>query len=277
MKTADGSMLYLSKDFVFPYYMVSFGEEVSVKVSHGETVTAPDFIPTKEETESHTYEFDGWYFGETKWDFSAVVTESMTLTAGFTAVEKEKMDVTFDSANGEEATVVPVYVGSYVKEEQIPAAPVKETDEDLVYTFLFWSLDGETAYDFATAVTESITLTAVYTTKPVYEVTMGETVVNVVEGGKVERPADPIKESSVEFDYTFVAWYNGDVEWNFDEDVVTEDLTLTAKYTETKRKYTITFNVTGNDAVTLDPVVLEYEPLPVITFGTCDHVGRRCG
>ena len=99
---------------------------------------------------------------------------------------------------------------------------------------------------------------------------MGETVVNVVEGDKVVRPADPTKESSVEFDYTFVAWYNGDVEWNFDEDVVTEDLTLTAKYTETKRKYTITFNVTGNDAVTLDPVVLEYEPLPVMILGTCE-------
>ena len=185
-------------------------------------------------------------------------TCQMISDAGFTAVEKEKMDVTFNPVNGEEATTVSVYVGSYVKEEQIPAAPVKETDEDLVYTFLFWSLDGETAYDFNTVVTEAVTLTAVYTTKPVFAVTMGEMVVNVVEGGKVERPADPVKESSVEFDYTFEGWYLGETKWDFDNDTVTEDLTLTAKYTETKRKYTITFNVTGNDAVTLDPVVLEY-------------------
>ena len=258
MKTADGGMLYLSEDFVYPYYKVSFGEELTVKVGYGETVEAPSFVPTKAETESHTYTFDGWYNGETKWDFSTVVTQNMTLTAVFTAVEKETFEVTFNPANGENATSVNVYVGSYVKAEQIPANPAKEGEVGVVYTFLFWSLDGETAYDFNTAVTEAITLTAVYTTKPVYQVTMGETVVSVVEGGKVTQPADPTKESSAEFDYTFEGWYYGETKWDFENNTVTEDITLTANYTATTRKYTITFNVTGNDAVSFDPVELEY-------------------
>ena len=258
MKTSDGGMLYLSEDFVFPYYKVSFGEELTVKVGYGQTVEAPSIVPTKEETESHTYTFDAWYNGETKWDFTTVVTENMTLTAVFTAVEKAKFAVAFDPANGDAATSVSVYVGSYVKAEQIPANPVKEGEESIAYTFLYWSLDGETEYDFATAVTEDITLTAVYTTKPVYQVTMGETVVNVVEGEKVVQPADPTKESTAEFDYTFEGWYNGETKWDFANDTVTEDLTLTAKYTETKRSYTITFNVTGYEGVSFDEVVLEY-------------------
>ena len=47
------------------------------------------------------------------------------------------------------------------------------------------------------------------------------------------RPADPTKEG-----YTFIGWYNGESEWNF-ETPVTADLTLTAKWQG--NQYTITF------------------------------------
>ena len=47
------------------------------------------------------------------------------------------------------------------------------------------------------------------------------------------RPADPTKEG-----YTFIGWYNGESEWNF-ETPVTADLTLTAKWQV--NQYTITF------------------------------------
>lgn len=49
------------------------------------------------------------------------------------------------------------------------------------------------------------------------------------------RPADPTKEG-----YTFIGWYNGESEWNF-ETPVTEALTLTAKWTA--NRYTITFKL----------------------------------
>ena len=47
------------------------------------------------------------------------------------------------------------------------------------------------------------------------------------------RPADPTKEG-----YTFIGWYNGESEWDF-ETPVTADLTLTAKWQ--LNQYTITF------------------------------------
>ena len=48
-----------------------------------------------------------------------------------------------------------------------------------------------------------------------------------------DQPADPTKEG-----YTFIGWYNGESEWNF-ETPVTADLTLTAKWQV--NQYTITF------------------------------------
>ena len=167
--------------------------------------------------------------------------------------------VTFDAQNGAQSTTVSVYDGSYVKEDQIPANPEKSADDDKAYTFWYWSLDGETKYDFTTPVTENITLKAVYTTQTLYAVTMGDATVKVVAGGKIEKPAtDPVKESTAEFDYTFVGWYNGETQWNFYTDTVTSDLELTAKYTETKRKYTVTFNVSGKDGVSFASVEKEY-------------------
>lgn len=57
------------------------------------------------------------------------------------------------------------------------------------------------------------------------------------------RPADPTKEG-----HTFIGWYNGESEWNF-ETPVTEKLTLTAKWQI--NRYTITFKLEngGQDIV----------------------------
>lgn len=55
------------------------------------------------------------------------------------------------------------------------------------------------------------------------------------------RPADPTKEG-----YTFIGWYNGESEWDF-ETPVTPDLTLTAKWQ--LNQYTITFDTAGGSEV----------------------------
>ena len=55
------------------------------------------------------------------------------------------------------------------------------------------------------------------------------------------RPADPTKEG-----HTFIGWYNGESEWNF-ETPVTEKLTLTAKWQV--NQYTITFDTAGGSEV----------------------------
>ncbi len=86
-----------------------------------------------------------------------------------------------------------------------------------------------TAYDFNTPVTANMTLTAYYG-KP-YTVTFSgitpTTTVQVSEGDKVARPADPVKEG-----YTFKGWYSDKTAktlYNFDTPV-TKDLTLYAGF-----------------------------------------------
>lgn len=63
-----------------------------------------------------------------------------------------------------------------------------------------------------------------------------------------DRPADPTKEG-----YTFIGWYNGESEWNF-ETPVTADLTLTAKWQI--NRYTITFDTAGGSEVA--PITQDY-------------------
>ena len=56
-----------------------------------------------------------------------------------------------------------------------------------------------------------------------------------------DQPADPTKDG-----YTFIGWYKGESEWNF-ETPVTADLTLTAKWQI--NRYTITFDTAGGSEV----------------------------
>ena len=65
------------------------------------------------------------------------------------------------------------------------------------------------------------------------------------------RPADPTKEG-----YTFIGWYKGESEWDFETPVtpVTPDLTLTAKWQ--LNQYTITFDTAGGSEVA--PITQDY-------------------
>ena len=265
---SNGEVLAVADDVTYTYANDTLTDISRVNVTFdgantqivviGQKIVCPAPAPTKAETETHTYVFDGWYNGDTKWNFDDPVQGSMNLVSRFIETEKAKYSVTFNADNGTENVSVFVYVNSYVKDDQIPANPEKTADDALAYTFLYWSLDSENAYDFTTPVMTDITLTAVYTTKPLYTITMGDATVKVMEGGKIEKPADPTKESTAEFDYIFDGWYNGEAKWDFENDTVMGDFTLTAKFTESKRNYTITFNVTGNEAVVFDPVTVEY-------------------
>ena len=91
-----------------------------------------------------------------------------------------------------------------------------------------------------------------------YTVTINGVEYQIELGEKLEQPADPTKDSTAEYDYLFEGWYNGDEKWDFAKDTVTGALNLIAKYKETKRKYTISFNVTGNDKLSLGTVEVEY-------------------
>lgn len=57
--------------------------------------------------------------------------------------------------------------------------------------------------------------------------------VTVKMGEKLTEPTAPQKSSS-SCEYDFLGWYVGDKEWNFSVDVVTEDITLMAKWKVTE-------------------------------------------
>ena len=69
------------------YYIVTFdtngGSPASIApqtIEHGKTATKPA-DPTKTDDENNLYEFQGWYNGETKYDFSKPVNSNITLKA----------------------------------------------------------------------------------------------------------------------------------------------------------------------------------------------------
>ena len=93
----------------------------------------------------------------------------------------------------------------------------------------------------------------------------GQNPVSVGYGFKLVKPADPVREADAAAKYTFLGWYYGDKEWDFDTDVVTEDMDLQSKWEETKRIYRVTFegvndvkkveygNVIPESAIPADP------------------------
>lgn len=56
----------------------------------------------------------------------------------------------------------------------------------------------------------------------------------ITKGNKVQKPEDPVRANSSLYDYTFIAWYYGDTEWDFENNTVSENITLVAKWQESK-------------------------------------------
>ena len=82
--TADGTFTaYYSYNVTF----VDGAMQNTVIVGGGQTVAEPE-APTKGETAEYRYVFNGWYNGETKWDFTTPITENVTLTAKYDQIKK---------------------------------------------------------------------------------------------------------------------------------------------------------------------------------------------
>lgn len=197
--------------------------------------------PTDPEREG--FIFAGWYLGDDKWDFSDPVDHSMTLTALWVAA---RFTVTFDANGGQFAN------GTEITSTTVDYNQVIATVETPTYegrTFAGWLDQDGNPWAVGTPVTRTLTLTAQWdvnyytvqfdpdggnwdgsTASQVVEVTYG-TIANV-------KPADPVKEG-----YIFLGWYQNDQLWNFNNDKVTEDITLTAKWENAT--FTLTFDAKG--------------------------------
>ena len=150
-----------------------------------------------------------------------------------------KYKVTFDGKN---ETLV-----AYGEKIEKPADPTKDSTVSTVYTFDGW-YNGEEKWNFETdTVSGDVALVAKYTESVrKYKVKIGEAEeIEVAYGEKIEKPADPTKDSTVSTVYTFDGWYNGEEKWDFETDTVSGDIALVAKYTESDRKYNVTIVFVG--------------------------------
>lgn len=221
---------------------VIIGEAAAVKYNYGSKITAPAEEPTKTK-DGYTVTFDGWYNGDTKWNF-----ETDTVTSNVTLVAKFNETINTYSAklvlcDGTEKDI------SYTIENR--AEKLAETREFLGTTNAQYTytndLPTELPLENGKTYTEMRTLNE-------YDVKIGETAATkVAYGSKLTRPADPTKDTTVDKVYTFDGWYNGDTKWNFDTDTVKGNVTLVPKFNETARKYTVTVTFDGleKDTVTL--------------------------
>ncbi len=231
------------------YYTVTFdsrgGSEVpSQKIEKGKTAQKPA-DPARE-----GYTFEGWFDGETEYDFTKAVEKNFTLSAKWTEVPAASVYYTvrfMDGANEYKSAKV-----ESGKPAQKPADPVKSG-----YAFKEWILSDGTAYDFTKTVTADITLYATWnkiqTPETVYyTVTFdsGVTAQQVEQGKKAVEPAAPEKEG-----YVFAGWYLGGAPYDFNT-AVNADITLTAKWVEgAPATYTVTFDANGGSDVLAQEIV----------------------
>ncbi len=219
-------------------YTVTFnsdgGSKVdAVKVKTDETIKEP-------KTTKDGYIFDGWYLGETKFDFKTTIISDITLKARWN--DGPKVNVIF-KVDGT------VYKTVSTKENTKVTKPSNPTKQG--YRFIEWQLDGK-AFDFNTKITSEITLNAYFEEATSFKVTFnsdgGSSVKAQEVTDKVTKPGNPTKNG-----YKFVRWELNGQEFDFNT-TVTSDITLKAIWEKEKPKYTVRFNDENGNEITTQNV-----------------------
>lgn len=244
--TADMTLTASWKTAQVKTHTVTFtgaGDDFIQTVVDGSSATVPT-VPSKK-----GYTFDGWYSGDSLYDFTTPVTDDLTVEAHWT---KNTYTVSFDSNGGSDVDSQQVEYKDTVSQPDNPTLDG--------YTFQGWTLDGD-PYDFNTPVTSSITLKALWSKNtPVakkHTVTFdsgeGSKVDSqtVKEGDPVSKPDNPTREG-----YTFNGWLLGEDPYDFTTPVM-QDLTLTSSWTKNKSTYTVKFDLNGGDGNIADQKVKE--------------------
>ena len=232
----------------------------SVKVKEGESVSYNGVLPSKVATEQYSYVFSGWSLsadGEVV-DISTVVVDAdKTFYAIFAETVREyKVTWNIDGATTDNQVAygaTPAYTGT---------TPTKPTVGNTSYTFIGWasSLSGEVLDTFPT-VTGDVTYYAVFdevTAQTKFTVTWknGDTVLKTDVDVEFETLPTytgdvPTKEMTTEVEYVFAGWAtSADGEKLDTLPEVTANVTYYAVFSETARKYAITWVVEGEESET---------------------------
>ena len=219
-----------------------------VNVTENTAVTAPSTNPTKESNVQYSYTFDGWYNGETEWDFTTPVTGNLTLTAKYTQTVNEYA-VTFKNEDGSVFSTSSVAYGTVIT---LPETnPTKNSDTQYSYTFAGW--DG---YIAGMTVNGNKEFTATYSNNVnTYTITFKNedgTVYNSYSknyGEEITLPAiNPTKSATAQYTYTFAGWTG-----YTDGMTVSGNVEFIANFMSTVNKYTVTFkNEDGSVFQTLE-------------------------
>ncbi len=193
-------------------------------VAYGSSATAPS-NPTRPATAQYSYTFSGWSGSYTN------ITGDVTVTAQYTSTVN-KYTVKFVNWDG---TVLSTQTVEYGKSATAPANPTRPATAQYTYTFSKW----DTSY---TNITGNTTVTAVYTsTVNKYTVTfknydgtvLGTSTVNYGSAATYTG-STPTKPATAQYSYTFSGWDKAITN-------ITGNLTVTAQFTQTVNKYTVTF------------------------------------
>ena len=196
-------------------------------VAYGETVKAPA-VPAKS-----GYTFAGWELDGKAYDFTAPVTEDLTLTANWTV---NRYTLTFDTDGG--SAIAPI-TQDYGTAVTAPADPTRTG-----YTFAGWTPEIPAAMP-----AEDLTIKANWTVNQ-YTITFdtdgGSAIAPITQdyGTAVTAPADPTRTG-----YTFAGWTP-----EIPETMPAENLTIKAKWTV--NQYTLTFDTDGGSDIA--PITQDY-------------------
>ena len=197
----------------------------ALTVTEKGTVTAPA-LGARE-----GYTFEGWFNGETRFDFDAPVTDDVTLTAKWSAAE---YTISFETGGGTAVSDQTVVHGGKIS---VPQNPEREG-----YVFTGWYFNG-TAWDFEEmTVSGGMTLVAGWKAREYnvkFDPNGGSAVAeqSVVYNGTATMPEQPVREG-----YVFEGWFSGETQFDFAA-AITGDVTLTAKWSP--REYSISYVLGG--------------------------------
>lgn len=173
------------------------------------------------------YTFTGWQLNGKDYDWNIPITTDIILTATWQKNETPKpvfYTVKFDTGNGSKIDLQTIQQGGKVKK---PADPTLNG-----YKFVGWQLDGKD-YDFNTAVSKDMTLTAVWEANTMPPTVKKHTVTVTLYDGKTERyevkdgekltlPSNPTRDG-----YVFDGFIDKDGNVYDMSKPVVKDLTLT--------------------------------------------------